>query len=69
MQDMARAPASASPPPADRPRIDAGAQPSRGEGADEACAPETYGPLRVEREVKEDGRTLILYAREGSAGA
>ncbi|HEY1688876.1 MAG TPA: hypothetical protein VGF95_08430 [Solirubrobacteraceae bacterium] len=26
----------------------------------------TYGPLRVARHVKDDGRTLILYSRERS---
>ncbi len=26
-------------------------------------APEVYGPLGIERHVKNDGRALILYAR------
>ena len=32
-------------------------------GNDPATHEETYGPIRLRRYVKEDGRTLILYAR------
>jgi hypothetical protein len=28
----------------------------------------SIGPLKIERYVKSDGRTLILYTREGEAG-
>jgi hypothetical protein len=38
---------------------------TQGEGhAQGQC--EAYGPLSVERQVKQDGRALILYARQGS---
>lgn len=29
---------------------------------------EAYGPLSVERQIKPDGRALILYARRESSG-
>jgi hypothetical protein len=53
------APASASPqPPSGRP--DTG---DRGKPESDA----TYGPLSLERQIKQDGRALILYARRESS--
>jgi hypothetical protein len=34
-----------------------------GKTSGEGKTPEIYGPLGVERHVKEDGRALILYTR------
>jgi hypothetical protein len=34
---------------------------SAGEGAREERAQERFGPLAVERHIKDDGRALILY--------
>jgi len=70
------APASASPqPPSNRPeRVGQGGQESRtahrGE-PDQGHAEgryEAYGPLSVERQIKRDGRALVLYARLESPG-
>lgn len=69
------APASASPqPPSGRHKEAAhGGQetqaPRRGEQDREEHAQEpheAYGPLSVERHLKQDGRVLILYARQES---
>jgi hypothetical protein len=54
--------AAASPPPSNRSEI--GQQERR--SADEqstAKADEAYGPLDIDRHVKDDGRALILYTR------
>jgi hypothetical protein len=53
---------TAEPPGADDKQ---GSQPARGSGpADE----EHVGPLSFTRELKDDGRTLILYRRTGERG-
>jgi hypothetical protein len=71
------APASASPqPPSDRPeRVGLGGRESRAahrgkpdQGGHAEERYEAYGPLNVERQVKRDGRALILYARLESPG-
>lgn len=71
------APASASPqPPSNRPeRVGHAGQESgtahRGKSDQEGHAGgrcEAYGPLSVERQIKRDGRALILYARLENPG-
>jgi hypothetical protein len=56
------------PPPSERSRAEqigdeAAAEAAHGEP--EAAHGERYGVLEITREVKEDGRALILYARAG----
>jgi hypothetical protein len=50
-----------SPLPPDRPGVSAGEAEA---GGHTGAAHESYGPLDVERHVKDDGRALILYTRE-----
>jgi hypothetical protein len=68
------APASASPPPCDRSEIgqrgrrDADKQDRQDEKEQDKRKHsegkhETYGPLDIKRDVKDDGRALILYTR------
>jgi hypothetical protein len=44
------------------PSTSSAASESAAEGTREKHAQERFGPLAVERHVKEDGRALILYA-------
>jgi hypothetical protein len=43
-------------------------QPVSGEETREAAGDEHLGPLSFTREVKDDGRALILYRRRGERG-
>jgi hypothetical protein len=56
---MARDPAP--PPPPDQPRSGAGEAPGGESGR------EHFGIVSIARHVKDDGRSLILYTRDGSA--
>jgi hypothetical protein len=72
-------PASHSPTPEDRAGLQQGGQAGleqggRGAGRNDGKQGtgqqgETYGPLDIERYVKDDGRLLILYARQERHGA
>ncbi|MGH2912998.1 MAG: hypothetical protein ACRDJ3_11055 [Solirubrobacteraceae bacterium] len=59
--------ASASPqPPADQPDIAQSARRSQHRQGSEQL--EVYGPLCIQRHVKDDGRGLIVYARREQGG-
>jgi hypothetical protein len=49
-------------PPAEEPPEPASGDPSGGRGGAAPGAEERYGPLRVHRTRKDDGRALILYS-------